>query len=166
MHELLLFGQVPASRHNQVLNILAGISAMQPQPILEKHLVFKPNRKPGTGPAKPVGGAQDIQKAGGAQAIQAQDLFHMQLVADVKEELGKRKSHDSDDMVMKGTDGDVGAMVEVGGNDCKKRETLWQPDNTSRRNPRPHHSQNDNPNLLDNGHSNSATSPTYLATDP
>ena len=97
---------------------------MQPQPILEKHLVFKPNRKPGTGPAKPIGGAQDIQKAGGAQAIQAQDLFHMQLVADVKEEPGKRTSHDSDDVVMNGTESDVAAMVEVNEDDGIKRDTL------------------------------------------
>lgn len=99
MHELLLFGQVPASRHNQVLNILAGIAAMQPQPILENHLIFKPNRKPGSGTQKQVGGAQDIQKSG-AQAIQAQDLFYMQLVADVSEKGSKEQAGDMEDVVM------------------------------------------------------------------
>lgn len=93
MHELLLFGQVSAARHNQVLNVLAGIAAMQPQPILEKHLVFKPNRKPGSGTQKQVGGAQDIQKAR-AQETQAQELFYMQLVAEIQEKDGKEKVGD------------------------------------------------------------------------
>ncbi len=84
MHELLLFGQIPSSRHEQVLNILAGVAAMQPVPALEKHLVFKPNRLPASARPVQVGGAQDIQKSQ-VQALQAQnqgDLFYMQLVAD------------------------------------------------------------------------------------
>ena len=84
MHELLLFGQIPASRHDQVLNILAGVAAMQPVPVLEKHLVFKPNRLPASARPVQVGGAQDIQKSQ-VQALQAQnqgDLFYMQLVAE------------------------------------------------------------------------------------
>ena len=112
MHELLLFGQVPALRHTQVLNILAGIAAMQPQPILEKHLIFKPNRKPGSGAQKQVGGAQDIQKAG-AQAVQAQDLFYVQLVADVEEAGGKEEKENVGDAAMDGVDGGEGAGSEV-----------------------------------------------------
>lgn len=84
MHELLLFGQIPASRHDQVLNILAGVAGMQPVPVLEKHLVFKPNRLPASARPVQVGGAQDIQKSQ-VQALQAQnqgDLFYMQLVAE------------------------------------------------------------------------------------
>ena len=84
MHELLLFGQIPASRHDQVLNILAGVAAMHPVPVLEKHLVFKPNRLPASARPVQVGGAQDIQKSQ-VQALQAQnqgDLFYMQLVAE------------------------------------------------------------------------------------
>ena len=84
MHELLLFGQIPASRHDQVLNILAGVAAMQPVPVLEKHLVFKPNRLPASARPVQVGGAQDIQKSQ-VQALQVQnqgDLFYMQLVAE------------------------------------------------------------------------------------
>ena len=52
MHELLLFGQIAASRHDQVLNILAGVAAMQPVAVFEKHLVFKPNRPSAS--ARPV----------------------------------------------------------------------------------------------------------------
>ena len=84
MHELLLFGQVPSSRHDQVLNILAGVAAMQPVTVLEKHLVFKPKRLPASARPVQVGGAQDIQKSQ-VQALQARnqgDLFYLRLVAE------------------------------------------------------------------------------------
>ncbi|KAK6008096.1 hypothetical protein QM012_004910 [Aureobasidium pullulans] len=44
MHELLLYGQVPLERHDQVLKILAGVAAMQPQTLFERHLIYKPMR--------------------------------------------------------------------------------------------------------------------------
>lgn len=62
MHELLLYGQVPAARHEQVLKILAGIAAMQPRIFHERQLVYKPlrpleeakvNKKFPNKPAKP-----------------------------------------------------------------------------------------------------------------
>lgn len=109
MHELLLFGQVPAVRHNQVLNILAGIAAMQPQPILEKHLVFKPNRKPGSGTQKQVGGAQDIQKAR-AQESQAHELFYLQLVADIQEE-AKNDGNEEGGNIVTNDDGGIELRV-------------------------------------------------------
>ena len=85
MHELLLFGAVPPSRHTQLLNILSGISSMQPRPIhLEKHLVFKPNRLPGSIGSLKVGGAQDVNvHKSQIQAHALGDLFYMQLVAEV-----------------------------------------------------------------------------------
>ncbi|KAL6707963.1 hypothetical protein ACN47E_003637 [Coniothyrium glycines] len=46
MHELLLYGQVPAGRHDQVLKILAGVAAMQPRRVLERRIVYKPQREP------------------------------------------------------------------------------------------------------------------------
>ena len=112
MHELLLFGQVPESRHNQVLNVLAGVAAMQPQPILEKHLIFKPNRTPGSGAQKQVGGAQDIQKAG-AQTFQAQDLFYMQLVADVSLKGAEGVFRQGEDVAMDGVEGEGLGLGEV-----------------------------------------------------
>lgn len=114
MHELLLFGQVPASRYDQVLNILAGIAAMQPQPILEKHLVFKPNRKPGSGTQKQVGGAQDIQKPRG-QDVQAQELFYLQLVADIDEARKKDGNEGTEDLLMNGDGGIELEKAEVTG---------------------------------------------------
>jgi mediator of RNA polymerase II transcription subunit 18 len=46
MHELLLYGQVPAARHDQVLKILAGVAAMQPRRVLERRIVYRPEREP------------------------------------------------------------------------------------------------------------------------
>lgn len=46
MHELLLYGQVPAGRHDQVLKILAGVAAMQPRRIIERRVLYKPLRDP------------------------------------------------------------------------------------------------------------------------
>jgi len=40
MHSLALYSQVPASRRDQILNILAGVTASQPVPIHEQHLVY------------------------------------------------------------------------------------------------------------------------------
>lgn len=121
MHELLLFGQVPRSRYTQVLNVLAGISAMQPQPVLEKHVVFKPNRKPGSSAQKQVGGAQDIQKAGSVmQAALAMDLFYLQLVADVEEKKAEEKQGGGGEGVRE----DV-VMGEFGGLEFDAAEVRW-----------------------------------------
>ena len=52
--EFTLYAQVPASRHTQVLNILAGVTASQPGPIADQRLIYQrlkhlepfPSRKP------------------------------------------------------------------------------------------------------------------------
>lgn len=44
MHEFLLFGQVPASRHEQALNILSGVTASQPTAFAEQHQIFAPRK--------------------------------------------------------------------------------------------------------------------------
>ncbi|KAK3171196.1 NRPS [Lepraria neglecta] len=115
MHELLLFGQVQASRHDQVLNILAGFAAMQPVPFLENHLIFKPKRL--SGPARPVqvGGAQDIQKS--QQALQAQaqgDLFYMQLVTDVADTASTAQTEEDQDAAMNDNEENGTNMTEDG----------------------------------------------------
>ncbi|KAE9962227.1 hypothetical protein BLS_000630 [Venturia inaequalis] len=46
MHELLLYGQVPFSRHEQLMNVLAGLTAMQPHRLVERHALFKPIHGP------------------------------------------------------------------------------------------------------------------------
>ena len=76
MHELLLFGQVPAAQHPQVLKILAGIAAMQPQTLVERHLILKPNKSPAT--TVQVGAKQGIQSS--QKTPVHGDLFYVQLV--------------------------------------------------------------------------------------
>lgn len=44
MHEISLFGQISLGRHEQVLNILAGLAAMQPRPFYEKHTLYMPKK--------------------------------------------------------------------------------------------------------------------------
>ncbi|KAL9099976.1 MAG: hypothetical protein Q9187_009420 [Circinaria calcarea] len=80
MHELLLFGQVLATQHDLVLKILAGIAAMQPQPLAERHLIFMPTKSPTANTQ--VGAKQGVQGSQ-AQALKSQmhgDVFYLQLV--------------------------------------------------------------------------------------
>lgn len=84
MHELLLFGQIPASRHEQLLKILAGVTAMQPQRIIERHAVYKPAKGPIQQRVQ-VGGSQAIQqqKMQKEKLAQNSEMFYIQLVQDV-----------------------------------------------------------------------------------
>ncbi|KAL8915784.1 MAG: hypothetical protein Q9172_006672 [Xanthocarpia lactea] len=87
MHELLLHGAVPTDRHTQVLSILAGIAAMQPQPFHERHLIYKPTR-PVIRASMHVGGSQAVQskQVNPMQAVQGAiqgDLFYLHLVEDL-----------------------------------------------------------------------------------
>ena len=86
MHELLLFAQVPSARHEQILNIIAGIAGMPPKKIIERHVIFKPKRAPSF-KSGPMGASQGVQNQQ-IQAIQGQlkgELFYLQLVNDVSE---------------------------------------------------------------------------------
>jgi mediator of RNA polymerase II transcription subunit 18, fungi type len=85
MHELLLFASVPPSRHTQLLKILAGISGMQPIRVIERHLLFKPKRRPESVSGVQVGGSQGIQNPQAAVQGQVGELFYMQLVGEVQE---------------------------------------------------------------------------------
>lgn len=40
MHEYILHSQIPKAREQQVVNILAGVTASQPVPVCEQTLVF------------------------------------------------------------------------------------------------------------------------------
>ena len=115
MHELLLFAQVPASRHDQLLKIIAGIAAMQPQRVLERHLIFKPSKKPGTGGRK-VGGSQGIQNTQ-MQALQGQvhgEMFYMQLVGEVRKEHFSTSNAKRSDLVNEvDTNSDSNADVQM-----------------------------------------------------
>jgi mediator of RNA polymerase II transcription subunit 18, fungi type len=65
IQEMLLFGQVPAEDHQTIHQQLAGLARMQPQPVLERHLIFRP--LPPLGLSNPSAGS-------GAQGAQQQEL--------------------------------------------------------------------------------------------
>jgi mediator of RNA polymerase II transcription subunit 18 len=62
MHELLLFASIPAPQHHDLLQQLAGLTAMQPRYRLERRLLFKAYRKPGYVNTR-IGGSQDLQSS-------------------------------------------------------------------------------------------------------
>lgn len=99
MHEYSLFGQVAESRQTQLLQILAGISAMRPRDVYERHLVFKPANPPTRAVAQ-VGGSQAIQDAAKLAARQAQaanqDVYYVRLVEDLMAESGARTSNEQE----------------------------------------------------------------------
>ncbi|KNG52298.1 rna polymerase ii mediator complex subunit [Stemphylium lycopersici] len=86
MHELNLYGQVTFARYEQVLNILAGVAAMQPQRIYERHIVYKPLREPEE-PGSNLGRRGGTQTVAQKQAKQAAPvvLYHTQLVQKLSE---------------------------------------------------------------------------------
>ncbi|KAL8930152.1 MAG: hypothetical protein Q9208_000769 [Pyrenodesmia sp. 3 TL-2023] len=137
MHELLLHAPVPAARHAQVLSILAGIAAMQPQPFHEKHMIYKPTR-PVTRVVKPVGGSQTLQSSNPTQVTQG-DLFYLHLVEDLVAE-GIREGGDREDEEGK-TDGDV-VMSEAVEGENQREEVRELPESS---NPPPSNNQSTKP---------------------
>jgi mediator of RNA polymerase II transcription subunit 18 len=87
MHELLLYGQVPAGRHDQVLKILAGVAAMQPLRILQRCIIYKPTREPEE-PGLNVrrGGTQNIAVKQTKPAAAAAALYYTKLIQKLGEE--------------------------------------------------------------------------------
>lgn len=87
---------------------------MQPVPVLEKHLVFKPNKLSSSTRPVQVGGAQDIQKTQQALLAQTQgDLFYMQLVRDVAQTVSKPPAEESMDIEMIGSGNSLPSEIEV-----------------------------------------------------
>ncbi|KAL4896452.1 mediator of RNA polymerase II transcription subunit 18 [Aspergillus ambiguus] len=87
MHELLLFASVPAHQHHELLQQLAGLTAMQPQHRLERRLIFKAYRKPGLINTR-VGASQDVQGADLQRLNKMLNggMFYTQVVGPVSEE--------------------------------------------------------------------------------
>lgn len=63
MHELSLYGSVPAGRHHRLVQQLAGVCCMEPRDVEEIHLVFK---------ARQPAGLEKVQVSGGSQATSQQ----------------------------------------------------------------------------------------------
>ena len=58
---LTLTASLPSARHTQLLNILSGVCGMPPQPLCERHMLFRPARRMAQVDAKDaVGGSQDV----------------------------------------------------------------------------------------------------------
>ncbi|CAG5182151.1 uncharacterized protein ALTATR162_LOCUS10017 [Alternaria atra] len=87
MHELSLYGQVTFARYEQVLNILAGVAAMQPQRIFERNIIYKPTREPEE-PGSNLGRRGGTQTVAQKQAKQAASvvLYHTRLVQKLSED--------------------------------------------------------------------------------
>lgn len=84
MHELLLFASVPVHQHHELLQQLAGLTAMQPRHCLERRLIFKAYRKPGLANAR-VGASQDLQ-SGDLQRVNKMlngGMFYTQVVGPI-----------------------------------------------------------------------------------
>ncbi|KAL8672030.1 MAG: hypothetical protein Q9224_007596, partial [Gallowayella concinna] len=104
MHELLLHGSIPTSRHHQILSILAGITAMQPQPFHEKHYIYKPTRPISRTTTTQIGGSQAVQSKQNnpmqtaMQGAMQGDLFYLHLVEDLTGKMdGKEREKRVDD---------------------------------------------------------------------
>ncbi|PKY04041.1 putative RNA polymerase II mediator complex subunit Srb5 [Aspergillus campestris IBT 28561] len=109
MHELLLFASVPAHQHHELLQQLAGLTAMQPRHRLERRLIFKAYRKPGLINTR-VGASQDLQ-GNEMQRLNKMlngGMFYTQVVGPLDEsDFGLSSSPsagDPDDAAMSGTD--------------------------------------------------------------
>ncbi|EDU47170.1 rna polymerase ii mediator complex subunit protein [Pyrenophora tritici-repentis] len=87
MHELKLHGQVTFARYEQVLSILAGVAAMQPQRIHERCIVYKPLREPEE-PGSNLGRRGGTQTVAQKQAKQAAPvtLYYTKLVQKLSED--------------------------------------------------------------------------------
>lgn len=65
IQEILLFGQVSVENHRILRQQLAGIARMQPQPVVERHIIFRPLPPPGL---------SNIPAGAGSQGPQQQEL--------------------------------------------------------------------------------------------
>lgn len=105
MHELLLFASVPVRQHHELLQQLAGLTAMQPRHCLERRLIFKAYRTPGLVTSR-MGASQDLQQSGDLQRVNKMlngGMFYTQVVGPVAEkDFGSTASDADPDTQMEG----------------------------------------------------------------
>ncbi|KAF2672868.1 hypothetical protein BT63DRAFT_138670 [Microthyrium microscopicum] len=84
MHELILYGQVPTKRYEQILNILAGMTGSQPQRRIERHVIYRPIRNP---PKEDSKSLKDQSIATKSQKFdpKAKELYYVRLVKNLKQ---------------------------------------------------------------------------------
>ena len=114
MHEFLLFGQVARNDHHRLLQQLAGVTRMQPQHAVERHLIFK---------ARPPAGLSYIPSGGGSQGVLPPDvqktkqalsssIFYIQLVYSARSGGAQ-------------VDGNRGATKAEAGISSRQEDGLW-----------------------------------------
>jgi mediator of RNA polymerase II transcription subunit 18 len=81
IQEIFLYGQIDHERHSEVLSILSGLTASEPEVVSERHVIFRPTKASTIGSF--VGGTQTINARPNA-ANQSKDTFYTQLVKRIK----------------------------------------------------------------------------------
>lgn len=94
MIELSLWGQIPQVRHDQIIQILAGVAAMSPNPISERHYLFRPAQPPSRKIAQ-VGGTQGITNPlKAARQVQNNgDVYYLRLVESIDRSMSNSSLH-------------------------------------------------------------------------
>ena len=119
MHELLLFGQVPARSHDLVLQVLAGVSASQPRAYTAQHLVFKPTRSPQAITAAVHAARASKPNAAAIETQQATDVFYLQLVGRLSDKAEQPKEGASEDISFQSVDGARDTLQDATKTDVK-----------------------------------------------
>lgn len=116
MHELLLFASVPVCQHHELLQQLAGFTAMQPRHRFQRRLIFKASRKPGLVNLR-TGGSQDVQgpELQRLNKMLNGAMYYTQVVCPVSEnDFGAKPgaaAREDSDAVMSGTDEKIPAQA-------------------------------------------------------
>ncbi|KAF2018170.1 hypothetical protein BU24DRAFT_344776 [Aaosphaeria arxii CBS 175.79] len=98
MYELLLYGQVPQTRHEQVLKVLAGVAAMQPRRIVKRHIVYRPTREPEEpGSNLRRGGSQAVAVKNTARPGGSKPLYFTHLVQRLPESFERENTRSTED---------------------------------------------------------------------
>jgi mediator of RNA polymerase II transcription subunit 18 len=87
LHELLLRGEVPFERHDQVLRILAGVAAHQPVRVFQRFILYEPVRdaeEPGSNIRR--GGTQNVAVKQQSKQGAAPALYYTKLIQELSED--------------------------------------------------------------------------------
>lgn len=127
MHEFLLFGQVANDDHHKLLQQLAGVTRMQPQHVVERHLIFKARTPIGLGNIPSGGGSQGVlpPEVQRTKQMLTAPIFYLQLIGTLQER-GAQADHlvgssavNSGDTVMKDEKVEESANGTVKMEDCR-----------------------------------------------
>lgn len=100
MHELSLYGSVTTDHHHRLLQILAGVTSMQPIEVEEIHLVFKTRQPAGVNrvlaPASQGGtGATQQQEFQKLKTMLQSGIFFVKLIGTIQKRDGANQMNSS-----------------------------------------------------------------------